>query len=232
MASGREIHTATVQSNEDPKKRGRIKVSCEAILGDDQVIDVWIPPSSNSPGWFFVPEVSDTVEIEINQSDDTEITLNMKYRAVVYNDDSEVNEVFKRGYQRGLPKRMGIVTPAGHMIIFDNGDDPTVNVVHGGGAFMRLNADKSWNVGQDWENNKELVFIEVDKDGNVGLAKGALAGTHVAVLGDLLATLFDTHTHPTGVGSSGPPIIATTFKGVKDTPADPLSKLVKIGPNS
>lgn len=225
----REPFTAIVSNNNDPATRGRIKVICEAILGD-QEIDEWAEPAINGPGWFFVPEVDDEIEIEVNRRIDTETSLNIRYRSQVYNDDSPVNDIFKKGYDDKGPKRMGLVTAAGHLLIFDNGDNPTVNVVHGAGTFMRLNADKSVNIGQNWEG-KELVFMEIDKNGNVGLAKGALEGPHNAILGDLLAALFDAHTHPTGVGPSGPPVVLTSFTGVKGKPTDPISQRVKFGSN-
>ena len=62
---------AKVLNVEDPKRQGRVKVSCPRVLGT--AISTWclpcIPYAVDNEGDFFVPKVGDTVWIEFEEGD-------------------------------------------------------------------------------------------------------------------------------------------------------------------
>mgnify|MGYP001559438219 CR=1 FL=1 len=64
-------------------------------------------------GFFWVPQVGDQIEIEINAEDEN---ANPKYIRMLYSDEDEIADVFKENY----PYRMGWATRAGHIFYFDN----------------------------------------------------------------------------------------------------------------
>ena len=129
------IHTATypptVTFNQDPDKRGVIRVACVALMGDE---DVEIPTDVEPVhdwGWFFVPDVGEIVEIEcVEGSSEGEQmgqasidNLDLKWRSARHygNDEGEtptpINPAFT---SKNYGKRRGFATPAGHVFMFDD----------------------------------------------------------------------------------------------------------------
>jgi hypothetical protein len=128
-----ETYDATVTNNEDDLYRGRIKVVCSGLLGDeDSELPMWVEPKFDW-GWFYVPNVGDIVEIEVKtQSDEDESygqtsidNLDPHWTGkTLYTNDSmdepsneprPVPEDFKKNY-----KRRGFATPNGHIMYFDD----------------------------------------------------------------------------------------------------------------
>ena len=74
-----ERYEAVVSSNEDEEQRGRIQVTCPALLGDDiTVLPCWLEPIHDW-GWFYVPDVGEQVEIEIAASDELDETFGQTF---------------------------------------------------------------------------------------------------------------------------------------------------------
>ncbi|MBL8742288.1 MAG: hypothetical protein JNK04_14365, partial [Myxococcales bacterium] len=92
------------------------------------------------------------------------------------------NEDAKAGPKLGVLK-----TKAGHRIVFD--DDGGVIVLAHGGDKAEIRITKSGE-----------VIIKAEK-----VKLGAEGASQAVVLGNDFMQFFNTHTHPTGVGPSGPP---------------------------
>lgn len=160
-----EKHDATVTNNEDDEYRGRIKVACAGLLGDEETeLPIWVEPKLDW-GWFYVPDVGEIVEIEVR----TESPEDESYQQTsinnldptwtgkrIYTNDSmdeerneprPVPEDFKQNY-----KRRGFATPVGHIIYFD--DTPGEEKVH-----------LSWKQGED-----SYQYLTFDKTGSTILA--------------------------------------------------------------
>lgn len=170
-----------VQSVEDPAKAGRIKASITNM--DGQIYPDWIEPVFLS-GWISMPEVGDTVEIVSPESEDLiEFPEEVRYRGKIWDDANAAPDEFKKNY----PFRRGYKTKSGHLLIFD---------------------DKQSNE-EITISHKGILLISIT---NNGIFFGTQNADEPMVLGTLWKTLMDTfltkiisHTHPTGVGPSGPP---------------------------
>lgn len=128
-----EKHDAIVTSTADEEQRGRIQVSCSGLMGDeDSAMPMWIEPNLDW-GWFYVPDVGETVEVEMAVGSDTDesrgqtsldtpdITWRGKRRWTSEEVEGQnvprpVPDVFKENYG----KRRGFITPAGHVLLFDD----------------------------------------------------------------------------------------------------------------
>jgi hypothetical protein len=158
-----ERYEAVVADNQDEEVRGRIKVTCVGLLGDDETVHpMWIEPVLDW-GWFYVPDIGEIVEIEVVTSSDEDqfpgeasISGEMRWRGKRFfgneeadNDDDKrpVNPVFT---EENYGKRRGFATPKGHVLVFDDTD---------GAEMIRL----SWTNDQ----GETLTFIEIDKDGKL-----------------------------------------------------------------
>lgn len=87
--------------------------------------------------------------------------------------------------------------------------DPNDVVIKFKSSEIRIAADDTVTVKGD--------TVIVDHATKLELGKGA---TEAALLGDAFKTIYDAHTHPTGVGPSGPPLVGITTQ---------LSSNVKVG---
>ncbi|PPK67149.1 phage baseplate assembly protein V [Actinokineospora auranticolor] len=135
-------------------------------------------------GAVFVPEIDDEVLIAFYQGD-------MRIPIVIgglYNGVDKPPTAHRGGRDQKL-----IRTRAGHEVLLDDGAKKIV-VTGAGGGQVTINDDGSITL--------KATKVTVDA-GTVELAGSA----QKAVLGDLLKTAFDTHTHPTPTGPSGPPVI-------------------------
>lgn len=122
-------HAARVTNVEDPEKRGRVKVVCASILGDeDSELPGWVVPMLQW-GWFIVPEIGEEVDIELPDSTNTDenrfeqITAAASYtwtgaRAWVKTDEADRSVPDEVGKNYG--KRRMFKTPAGHVLMFDD----------------------------------------------------------------------------------------------------------------
>lgn len=104
---------AVVVDNDDPLKRGRIRVN-SPVLGETN----WIPYLTE-PGTFNVPAVDSVVYIECDGGYYSHPVAwgNLNYGA---DDDLQFPEVF----QRVSPTNRGLYTPGGLLLEIDDGEDP------------------------------------------------------------------------------------------------------------
>lgn len=131
MGIVREKAPARVTDNEDPERRGRVKVTCAALMGDDETeLPDWIEPSFKW-GSFQVPDVGELIEIEFNtRSDQAEETSfqaflenpNIKWSGTRFDSlDAGTQRPFDPFFRnKHYGKRRGYATPAGHVLMFDD----------------------------------------------------------------------------------------------------------------
>lgn len=127
----REKYPAQVTKNEDPLKRGRVKVTCVGLMGDHETeLPDWIEPATDW-GWFVVPDIGELIDIECIASNDQE--ENAKYQAFLENPDLRWCGTRYQSPEGGTPrppndlmtdtnygKRRGFATPMGHILMFDD----------------------------------------------------------------------------------------------------------------
>jgi len=126
-------YNATVSANNDDELRGRIRVTCAGLMGDeDTEVPQWVDPVFEW-GWFFVPDVGEIVEVEVTESDDddesfgqaTIDSLDLHWRGKrIWTEDVTEEGIEPRpipeDMQTNYGKRRGFVTPAGHVLMFDD----------------------------------------------------------------------------------------------------------------
>jgi len=200
----REIYLAVVSDIEDDEKRGRIKVACREIAEADTELPEWVEPcfpyagNDGASGFFFLPAVGDLVEIErtVGHTDDDAAGMaaimdpDTRWRCATYATAADVPTEFTSGT---YGKRMGITTPGGNMLIFD--DDQS-------GVF--------------------LVAMTLIKLGSEQAAQPLVLGLITqTMLSALVQGILDhNHTHPQGPTTGLDPASITTFTNLKASPID------------
>lgn len=190
-------YEAVVTDNADPLGVGRVRARVPAVLGEDEESG-WALPCApfgggKDRGFLFLPEVGDTIWIEFAAGDPGRpIWCGAFWGApssaggqddLAKETGSEVPTA--EGEPAG-PGRAVLRTRAGHRIVFD--DDGEVLVIAHGKDKAEIRLTKEGE-----------VVIKAEK---IKLGDGA---GKALVLGDDMQQLFNQHTHPTGVGPSGPP---------------------------
>lgn len=175
--------TAVVSNVDDPDRLGRVKVRYP-----------WLKDDSESPwarivsflagadrGAVFRPETGDEVLVLFEHGD-------MRFPYVIgalWNGKDAMPS--ERGADGDNAVRL-IKSRSGHQVVIDDT----------AGAEKVIVRDKA---GNSVELSSEGVVV------NSGAVKiGSANAAQSLVLGDALMQLFNTHTHPTGVGPSGPPV--------------------------
>lgn len=186
-------YEAVVTNVDDPLKIGRVRAHVPAVFGSE-VESGWALPcmpfgGGKDRGMLFVPEVGDSVWFEFAGGEPSRpIWVGAFWGAPsgesVSADEAEVptEEDKKAGPQLGVLK-----TKAGHRIVFD--DEGGVIVLAHGEDKAEVRITKSGE-----------VIIKAEK-----VKLGAEGASQAVVLGNDFMQYFNTHTHPTGVGPSGPP---------------------------
>lgn len=156
-----ERFPATVTSNDDPDKRGRIKVKSLQLLGDAETeFPDFVDPVFDW-GWFYVPDVGEEVEIEvIVQDDQKEETMAQAFlegprirwrgKRFTSDDGEQPRPPNTQLTEKNYGKRRGFASPSGHILFFDDtpGDE---------------------NVTLSWKKTdvEKFAFLSIDKDGSV-----------------------------------------------------------------
>ena len=154
---------ATVSNSEDPEKRGRIKVTCAALLGDEQQeMPGWIEPALLW-GWFAVPDVGQQVTVLMTLGTETDVYQHQSsittpllrwMGSTLYTDEDaeDANAIGEEFTDKNYGKRRGFKTPNGHVLLFDDTTgDQQIQMTWSGGP----------------EDNRKTAFWSFDKDGSL-----------------------------------------------------------------
>ena len=191
-------YEAVVTDVGDPLNIGRIRARVPAVFGLD-IESGWALPCApfgggKNRGFFFLPGVGDTVWIEFAAGDVSRPIWAGTFwgapESAGGQDDlsSETgSEVPSSDEGDAGPKRGILRTTSGHCIVLD--DDGGVIVIANGGGSSEVRITKEGDV--------------IIKASNIKF--GSDSATEPLVLGQSFMQFFNTHTHPTGVGPSGPP---------------------------
>jgi hypothetical protein len=233
MAISTATYPAKVTFNQDPEKRGVIRVACVGLMGDeDTEVPVDIEPVYDW-GWFYVPDIGEVVEIECTEGSDEDEqhgqmsidNCDLKWRCARHYGNNEgdtptpINSAFT---SKNYGKRRGFATPAGHVFMFDDTEGAEEITLSWKKGLALLTFDMTGSV--KLQNLAGATFVMDALLNKIVATAGTIecnGALQSAILGDLFKTYFDTHTHPTGVGPSGPPIVPM--------PPTTLSQIVKLG---
>ena len=187
----REIHIGIVTDNDDPEKRGRLKVASASLVGIDGNLNPLEWPDFIEPvypylassddnvsnaGWFFVPDIGVAVELEVAVSGPHDETPGMT--------SIEAPDIRWRGclHAHGVdgfpadfvgddyPNVRGIQTKAGHHILF-NDVKPEVRLLQvnaDGNSFLSFDEKGSIILGT---SKGHLIYLNQD-DGEVMVSDG------------------------------------------------------------
>jgi len=190
-------YEAVVTQVDDPLGTGRIRARVPAVLGEDQESG-WALPCApfgggRDRGFLFLPEVGDTVWIEFAAGDPSRPIWSGAFWGAPASAGGQDDLAQETGSEvptadgtRAAPGRSILRTRAGHRVLFD--DDGEVIVLANGNDKTEIRLTREGEV--------------VIKANKIKLGEGA---SQALVLGGDFRQLFNQHTHPTGVGPSGPP---------------------------
>jgi uncharacterized protein involved in type VI secretion and phage assembly len=172
-----------VSNVDDPDSLGRVKVKYPWLKDDSE--SPWARVASfmagPSRGAVFRPDTGDEVIVLFDHGD---VRFPYVIAALWNGKDAMPNE---RKADRDNAIRL-IKTKSGHQILLDDSS----------GSEKVTVLDKS---GNSVELSSSGVVIK-----SSAIKVGSSNAAESLVLGDALTTLFNNHTHPTGVGPSGPPV--------------------------
>jgi hypothetical protein len=191
-----EKYDATVTVNEDDENRGRIRVACVGLLGDEEIeLPMWVEPVLEW-GFFLIPNVGETVEIEAAvSSDEDEINgqfsidnLDIRWRGKrSYTIDEPENENIEPtpihpDFLSNYGKRRGFSTPHGHIVMFDDDPkNPTLQI-----TFQKT----AMEVGTPPEAS-DYSRLEFEKDGSLKVALLETTTLHLQTEGKKLKIEID-----------------------------------------
>lgn len=127
----RETHIAFVTRRDDPEKRGRVRVRCPTLVGNDAEIDYWVEPefplAGPDRGFFFVPGVGTRVLLSTAVADQSlELPAmaflynpDYRYAACVYGTKDEIPDRLLENY----PERLGIVNRSTGLVLDASTDE-------------------------------------------------------------------------------------------------------------
>lgn len=233
MALSTATYAAKVTFNQDPDKRGVIRVACVGLMGDeDTEVPVDVEPVHDW-GWFYVPDVGEIVEIECTEGSDEDEqrgqmsidNCDLKWRSARHfgNDEGDtptpINPAFT---SKNYGKRRGFATPAGHVFMFDDarGSEEITLSWKDGSALLTFDPKGTVTL----KNKVGATFVMDAVTNKIVATAGTIelnGGEQSAILGDLFKAYFDTHTHQAPGGPTSPPLV--------QMPASTLSEIVKLG---
>lgn len=168
-----EVHAARVTSNADPDKKGRIKISCIGLLGDDKTaLPMWVEPKFDW-GWFYIPDVGELIDIECitgsaqdeSQNQMSIDNLNIKWLGKRYYNASKdvptpINPQF---IDTAYAKRRGFATPLGHVFVFDDTENSSSIKITWVPAPKSDEATKRTTIEIDSKGNFHLNILDLHK---------------------------------------------------------------------
>ena len=134
MGTTSERYDAVVKKNQDKEQRGRIRVACAGLLGNEKSeLPMWIRPAYDW-GWFYVPDIDEQVEIEIKTDSDIDemrgqtslADADVEWRGKRhYSDEAKHPTPIHDDFKTNYGKRRGFNTPSGHVLLFDDTEGET-----------------------------------------------------------------------------------------------------------
>jgi uncharacterized protein involved in type VI secretion and phage assembly len=188
------FYFGTVAANEDPEKRSRVRLTVPGILDKPSA---WAIPLGASvgkqDGEYDAPDVGATVAVTFMQGG-----------------DPEQPAYFKGHWAKGeTPTYVGALSAA---------DATKVREIETK-EFELIFDDRSGNEKIIIKSKTSGVQLRISKDkievGNTGQLESAVFGGTLKAKLEALCDAFIAHTHPTGVGPSGPPANAATVTTLK-----------------
>jgi hypothetical protein len=178
-------YPATVTAINDPEQRGRIRVACSAMMGDEETeMPHWCDPVYEW-GWFIVPDPGEIVDIIVDESaaDDEhrgQISigqLNPRWKGRYWGGaDTETKRPVPEDFKTNYGKRRGFATPGGHVMMFDDTEGAKkVSLTWKGAdneyAYMAADEDGSWIMANKkgsmiYMNAKSGEMSWIDQHGN------------------------------------------------------------------
>ena len=189
-------YAGVVSNRDDPKKIARLRAKVPEVFGEDEECG-WALPCApwgggKNRGFFALPDVGDTVWIEFEAGDPMRPIWAGTFWGAPQSSGGEDDLGTEAGAETPEgpdgppdPGHHVLRTTAGHLISLDDAGGVIV-IAEASGAEVRITGEGE-------------ITIKADK-----IKLGANA-EEALVLGDAFKTLFNSHTHPTGVGPSGPP---------------------------
>jgi len=205
-ANSTEKHLAKVTSIEDPENRGRIRVSCAALLGDeDSDLPMLVEPAHDW-GWFYMPDIGEIVEIEVVTSSEHDESrgqasidnLDVKWHSkrMYGNEEGDTPTPIHNDFTaENYGKKRGFATPFGHVLIFDD----TESAPHIYLTFMKAKLE-----GGTAPAPADYTRIEIEPDGSF---KIGMLDKHVFRLqsdGNLLTVTLDGAKHSMTLDANAP----------------------------
>jgi len=174
MSIRTEHYPAKVTDSDDPEKRGRIKVACAALLGDEESpLPMWVEPVPQW-GWFIVPDVGEIVEVEVvtGSSEDEQPgqmaidNLNIRWQGQRHygNEEGDAPTPVPEDFTASnYGKRRGFATPGGHVLLFDDteGDQKVSLTWHQDGKYSFISFDKSGGIILS-THSKHLIQLDTE----------------------------------------------------------------------
>lgn len=178
-------------------------------------------------GWFLIPDVGDTLEIEWLVRDDTEDgiahaasveSFELRWRGTRFDaPEGEVPVERPEDFDPPPGKRRGFYTPAGHVLWFDD-DTQEVLLRHADGSSeIQIDANGTINV------TAANVHINSGGDADQFLVRGDELKSWIE---SALIAKYDGHKHPTAFGPSGTPLPTDLLAG--SLPSTVLSTAGKV----
>ncbi|NKE69592.1 phage baseplate assembly protein V [Candidatus Manganitrophus noduliformans] len=181
-----------VQDNNDPEQLGRLKVTVPSLLADAVSGWAWpaVPYAGAGIGFFFMPQVGDLVWVEFIEGElDHPLWTGCSWGKP--GGQSELPEEALQSY----PQQQVIKTPSGNVIIINDSS---------GSESITVRTKEGTEIVIDRSGQK--ITIQADSV----IAQGASEMPEELATKTFVQTIFDTHTHPSGVGPTGPPVVLST----------------------
>lgn len=201
-------YAGIVTSRDDPKSIGRIRARTPEVFGEDEESG-WALPcvpwgGGHNRGFFALPEIGDTVWIEFEAGDPMRPIWSGTFWGAPDSTGGQDDLGTKTGTEApegpdgpAAPGLYILRTRTGHVISLDD-DGGMVVIAEASGAEIRISGQGEVTITAD----------TIKLGGNAGEA---------LILGNSFMTHFNSHTHPTGVGPSGPPAQPMTNSHLSQT---------------